>query len=51
MACLATGGRLTKCSQTVYYFKKVIGYDQETPQSHTADQPMAPRGRVTEHLQ
>ena len=24
-------------------------YDQEIPQSHTADQPTAPRGRATEH--
>ena len=29
--------------------KKVSEYDQEIPQSHTADQPTAPRGRVTEH--
>ena len=28
----------------------VSGYDQEIPQSHTADQPTAPRGRATEHL-
>ena len=26
-------------------------YDQEIPQSHTADQPMAPQGNATEHLQ
>ena len=26
-------------------------YDQDIPQSHTADQHMAPRGRATEHLQ
>ena len=25
-------------------FQKVSEYDQEIPQSHTADQPMAPRG-------
>ena len=25
-------------------------YDQETPQSHTADQPTARRGGATEHL-
>ena len=30
--------------------KKVSEYDQEISQSHTADQPMAPRGRTTEHL-
>ena len=29
-------------------FQKVSEYDQEIPQSHTADQPMAPRGRFTE---
>ena len=23
-------------------------YDQEIPQSHTADKPMAPRGRATQ---
>ena len=26
-------------------------FDQEMPQSHTADEPMALRGRVTEHQQ
>ena len=30
--------------------KKVSEYDQEIQQSHTADQPTAPRGRATEHL-
>ena len=30
--------------------KKVSEYDQEMLQSHTADQPMTPRGRVTEHV-
>ena len=30
--------------------KKVSEYDQEIPQTHTADQPMTPRGRVTEHV-
>ena len=30
---------------------KVSEYDQETLQLHTADQPMAPRGIVTEYLQ
>ena len=30
---------------------KVLEYDQEIPQSHTADQPMALSGRATEHLQ
>ena len=28
------------------YCTKVSEYDQEIPQYHTADQPMAPRGRV-----
>ena len=28
--------------------KTVSEYDQKIPQSHTADQPMAPRGRTTE---
>ena len=31
--------------------QKVSEYDQELPQSQTADQPTAPRGRVTEHIQ
>ena len=30
--------------------QKVSKYDQEIPQSHTADQPAAPRGIATEHL-
>ena len=29
----------------------VSEYDQEIPQSHTADQPTAPWGRATEHIQ
>ena len=28
--------------------KKVSEYDQEIPQSQTADKPMAPRGRATQ---
>ena len=28
--------------------KIVSGYDQEIPQSQTADKPMAPRGRATQ---
>ena len=32
------------------FSKKVSEYDQKIPQSHTADQPTAPRGRATEHL-
>ena len=31
--------------------QKVSEYDQEIPQSHTADQPTAPRGRAIKHLQ
>ena len=31
-------------------YKKVSEYDQVIPQSHTAVQPTAPRGRATEHL-
>ena len=30
--------------------KKVIKYDEEIPQSHTAHPPMAPWWRATEHL-
>ena len=30
---------------------KVSEFDQETPQSHTADQATAPWGKATEHLQ
>ena len=30
-------------------FQKVSEYDQEIPQSPTADQPKAPWGRATEH--
>ena len=29
----------------------VSGYDQEIPQSQTADKPMAPRGRDTQQSQ
>ena len=31
--------------------KKVSEYDQETPQSQTADNPMAPRGRAAQPSQ
>ena len=30
--------------------QNVSEYDQEITQSHTADQPTTPRGRVTEHF-
>ena len=32
-----------------HLYEKVSEYDQEIPQSHTADQPTAPLGRATEH--
>ena len=32
-------------------FKIVKEYDQEIPQPHTADKPMAPRGRATQQPQ
>ena len=31
-----------------HYLKKVSEYDQEIPQSQTADKPMAPPGRATQ---
>ena len=30
--------------------KKVSEYDQEIPQSHTADQPSTPRGRAPQNI-
>ena len=30
------------------HYKKVSEYDQEIPQSQTADKPMSPRGRATQ---
>ena len=34
----------------IYIYKKEVSeYDQDIPQSYTADQPTAPCGRVTEH--
>ena len=32
----------------ILVIKKVSEYDQEIPQSQTADKPMAPRGRATQ---
>ena len=33
----------------LFHFTKIVSeYDQETPQSQTADKPMAPRGRATQ---
>ena len=40
--------KMLKCvnkTRKPHYKQKVSEYDQEIPQSHTADQPMAPRGR------
>ena len=36
--------------EIVVTVEKVSEYDQEISQSHTADQPTAPRGRATEHV-
>ena len=33
----------------MYLLRKVSEYDEEIPQSHTADKPMAPWERGTEH--
>ena len=33
---------------SIYQSKIVSEYDQEIPQSQTADKPMAPRGRATQ---
>ena len=33
----------------IVWTQKVSEYDQEIPQTHTADQPTAPLGRATEH--
>ena len=35
-------------SSGLLYLKIVSEYDQEIPQSQTADNPMAPRGRATQ---
>ena len=32
----------------IHYLKIVSGYDQEIPQSQTADKPMAPQGSATQ---
>ena len=37
--------------ERVRIFKKVSEYDQEIPQSQTADNPMAPRGRAAQPSQ
>ena len=41
--CLSRDVRTALC-------EKVSEYDQEIPQSHNADQPVAPWERATEHL-
>ena len=37
-----------KCPSDVSVSKLVSEYDQEIPQTQTADKPMAPRGRATQ---
>ena len=37
------------CNWTINFNYKVSEYDQEMPRSHTADQPMPPQERATEH--
>ena len=39
------------CAFVVRMQQNVSEYDQEIQQSHTADQPTAPRGGATEHFQ
>ena len=41
-------GGLTLCRErTIFIVSKIVSeYDQEIPQSQTADNPMAPRGRA-----
>ena len=41
---------LHKCGRQLLYLKIVSEYDQEIPQSQTADNPVAPRGRATQPL-
>ena len=55
--CLSAAGLLI-CSKRLFplgtgthNFKTASEYGQEIPQTHTADQPMAPRGRAPEHQQ
>ena len=33
-----------------HLYEKIRKFDQEIPQSQTADEPTAPRGRATEHF-
>ena len=39
---------MVKCLSKMVRFKIVSEYDQEIPQSQTADKPMSPRGRDTQ---
>ena len=55
--CLSVAGLLI-CSKRLFTLgtgthnlKTANEYGQEIPQPHTADQPMAPRGRAPEHQQ
>ena len=41
--------KIYKLQQLLSDLKKIVSeYDQEIPQSQTADNPMAPRGRATQ---
>ena len=40
--------KMEQPSGTFCRFKKVSEYDQEIPQSQTADNPVAPRGRAAQ---
>ena len=43
--------KLKAIYHVIVSLQKVSEYDQEIPQSETADQTTAPRGRATQHLQ
>ena len=43
--------RTSAVSQSIRYLKIVSEYDQEIPQSQTADNPVAPRGRAAQPSQ
>ena len=53
--CLGTIKDTNHCVMTKYLFKmplKIVNeYDQEIPQSQTADNPVAPRGRAVQPSQ
>ena len=44
-------GQQLRSGVSVIFSKTKSKYDQEILQSHTADQPMAPRGKATEQSQ